>query len=77
VAHLVLRGVAYAWDVPDYTQTGSISLPDPSDPSRRLLVVSEPAVAQIALDRILGVLLPALEANPDRLRPGRVLAVER
>jgi hypothetical protein len=63
VAHVVLPGATYAWDVAEYRRAGPTRLPAPGDPTHRLLAVPDAFVTLIALDRMLSVLLPPLSAT--------------
>jgi dienelactone hydrolase len=68
VTHRVLPEATYAWDLPlnGALGTGAALLPDPTGVSLRIRAEPDPMRAQIALDRILGFLLPALMPRWER-----------
>lgn len=68
VAHQVLRGATYAWDLLTSPGPGAgrAWLPDPGGAPQRVLVEPDPVLAQIGLDRVLGFLLPRLQMAGER-----------
>lgn len=68
VAHQVLRGATYAWDILTAPGPGGgrTWLPDPGGAPQRVLVEPDPVLAQIGLDRVLGFLLPRLQPAGER-----------